>query len=317
MLITRPTTLFAASVLLSCLLAPQAIAAPTFPAAGRVGLEPPPGMSMSKRFAGFEDSSQTASILIAEMPGIAYTKLKEGFTDAALATRGFEVSQHKDSVVPGVNSFMAVGTQKGHGQTFDKWVLVAGNDEVTAVVTVQIPVTEKKAFPVAAIEAALHSVVLGKENTLDEKIAALPFRTKDLGGLRVSNVLAGSGLMLTLGPKDIVVGMEQPMVIVASSLGPPPEADKREMFAAKGLMTLSGVKDVEAEEMSFYKKGDKTWHRMKAHAIDAKTGEPAHVVQLIHFLPTGWIRAVGIVRPQDAKTLDETVQTVFESTEMK
>ena len=66
---------------------------------------------MSKRFSGFENSTQTASILIAEMPGIAFAKLQDGFTDAALAQRGFIVTERKDSVLTRAKSFLAVGTQ--------------------------------------------------------------------------------------------------------------------------------------------------------------------------------------------------------------
>src|SRR5262249_55428235 len=73
--ISLPLLRHLALLLVACLAGVARAAAPQFPAAGRVGLQPPPGMTVSNNFAGFEDRSETASILIAEMPAAAYVQL--------------------------------------------------------------------------------------------------------------------------------------------------------------------------------------------------------------------------------------------------
>jgi len=52
-----------------------ALAQVEFPNAGGVGLDPPPGMTASSRFAGFEDAGRAASLLAAELPAEAFAPL--------------------------------------------------------------------------------------------------------------------------------------------------------------------------------------------------------------------------------------------------
>jgi len=46
-------------------------AEPVFPPGSRVGLEPPAGLNLSKRFPGFEDPDRQAAIAILDLPGPA------------------------------------------------------------------------------------------------------------------------------------------------------------------------------------------------------------------------------------------------------
>src|SRR5207245_2234441 len=82
-----------------------------FPGAGRVGLQPPSGMTPSTNFAGFEDRSEIASILIAEMPAAAYAQLDKGLTETALASKGMVVADRREWPVAGATAFLIRGKQ--------------------------------------------------------------------------------------------------------------------------------------------------------------------------------------------------------------
>lgn len=74
---------FTAASLLACLVVEARAADPIFPNGASVGLVPPPGMSLSKAFSGFEHRSG-ASVVIAELPAEAYPQLVEKFSRKAL-----------------------------------------------------------------------------------------------------------------------------------------------------------------------------------------------------------------------------------------
>jgi len=303
-----------AALLLLLSLAGPALAAPQFPAAGRVGLQPPPGMIVSGDFAGFEDRREVASIVIAEMPSAAYASLDTGLTTQALATKGIVASGRTNSPVAGAKSFLIHGTQTVRELTFNKWLLVVGNDELTALVTVQVRRDSVNYSP-AAIEAALRTIAFKPASTLEQQIAALPFRVTDRAGFRAALVLAGALLMLTEGPKDIIdIGPEQPVVAVGSGLDRPPSTPLRDAFARNGLMTMTSIREAEIDHARS-RTGD--WHEIEAHALDKKTGEAVRVLQIIHFLPQGWIRTVGVWRVAEPDRWSDRVRKLAASVESK
>lgn len=56
---------------------------PVYPTGLRVGLTPPPGMTVSPTFTGFEDANRKATIKILDLPAGAYAGLEKGvFADA-------------------------------------------------------------------------------------------------------------------------------------------------------------------------------------------------------------------------------------------
>ncbi len=103
-----------------------------FPTAGSVGLVPPPGMTPSKGFAGFEHRSG-ASILITEMPAEAYGQLVERFTPEALRATGFEARSSGIALgVAGGEGRVLRGSQAANGITYAKWVAVVRGASVPA-----------------------------------------------------------------------------------------------------------------------------------------------------------------------------------------
>lgn len=272
-----------------------AFAQTEFPKAGSVGLDAPDGMVMSSRFAGFEDVETGASILVAEMPAQAFGQLNAGFTADALLSKGIVAGPREDRSVAGAEqAFLVRATQSVQGVDYDKWMLVAGGSAATALITVQVP-QEVDAYPDEAIEAALASVTLRAPGSIDDQIAALPFRLGDTGGLRAVSVFTGSTLLLTDGPKDTFDDGEQLSVVVASGLGdgvPVPEA--REAFARRALSTLAGVAGIDVQASDTFDLDGSAWTQLEATASSSDNGADLYVLQVVRFMDDRYLRFVAM-----------------------
>ena len=72
---------FARSLLLIAFLATPAQAADVvYPAGSRIGLAPPPGMTVSKNFSGFEDRDKRVALVIVALPAAAYPEIEQSTT---------------------------------------------------------------------------------------------------------------------------------------------------------------------------------------------------------------------------------------------
>jgi hypothetical protein len=187
-------------------------------------------------------------------------------------------------------------------------VLLVGAARTTAMVTVQAPAGSDRALPDKAVERALLSVVV-RTPADDEQLRALPFRIGDLAGLRVLAPLGGSAVALTEGPADEIKEAAQPLVIAASSLGPPPPEAERLAFARTALEGLAGVTGLKISGAPAVS-GDTV--RLEASGKDADSGRAVRVVQVIRFETDGYLRTVGVARA-DAAGFAERVARVAAS----
>ena len=86
------------------------------------------------------------------------------------------------------------------------------------------------------------SVALRAPLSIDEQLAALPFKLGTTAGLRPVRSVSGNALILTEGPHDVVKEAEQPVLVVASSFAPsPPPGEARERFARAALASNQTV----------------------------------------------------------------------------
>ena len=85
---TRMVAGFAAAAFAVLVWASAAPAADAiFPTGSRVGLVPPPGMTPSRNFVGFEDAQEQAAILLAAFPAEAFSALDKSMVPESLASR--------------------------------------------------------------------------------------------------------------------------------------------------------------------------------------------------------------------------------------
>lgn len=265
---------------------------PTFPRGSAIGLVPPPGMVEGQAFAGFEDRDHNASLLIVDMPPDAYEQIDAGFTDTALAGKGITLDKREAFPLKGAKAVLFTGTQTAGPVSLRKWVLLVGTDQLTGLITLQVPESEAAAYPDAAVRTALATLAI---RSIQDQVAALPFAATNLAGFRPVRALAGTTLILTDGPKDVQEGVDQPLFVVTVGGGAPRE-DERRQFALRLLSTLPGVKDLKLERAEPQRISGQTGFEVMATGVDVKTGAPVKLVQWIRFGPSAYIRMVGVTR---------------------
>ena len=284
----------AAALLLLLSALPAAAADVVFPPGSIVGLVPPPDVEESHSFAGFENRAKGATLLIVDMPPEAFAELEAGFNDDNLADKGITVEKRASLPLPnaeGTKALLVTGWQQIGAVKVRKWVLLAGNETLTTLVTFQVPEAQAGAFPDAVIRASLASLAF--RSTADQ-VAALPFTLTDLSGFRVVRTLGGTTVILTDGPKNIIEGAEQPYFVVAIGAGAPRDDDRRN-FAVRALSALPGVRDMRIERSEPLRISKLPGYEIMAQGVDAKTGQPVKVVQWLRFAPTAHLRMVAVM----------------------
>lgn len=263
-----------------------------FPPGGRIGLAPPAGFALSDRFSGFVDAEGNASILIIEAPAPLFAQIS-GASNEQMASKGITVAARRPLPVDGAPGVLITGRQKAQGRDFAKWMLFVGYDDLSALVTVQVE-GQVPAEKVRQIESALATTVRRPALSLDEKLAALPFRLTTLGGLRIANVMANTAAVLTRGPNDTVKGAEQPLLVVGGSISAPPTHQSLEALSRQALLGVSSIEIAEIEQSDAGRQdGDETMELI-ARGRTRSTGEPIVIWQWMRLMGGGYLRLVGI-----------------------
>ena len=269
-----------------------------YPPGSRIGLVPPTTMRAAQQISGFQDPTTGAAIMTMEMPAEAYSSLSAGFTDEALKLQGFTIKTRETVRIGDSDAILVSGDQDDRGHVVPKAVLLAGEPTLTALVIAQLP-REAPPAMLDQIRGVLKTVSIREPLSMEERLAALPFRIGDLAGFRPIRVLAGSSIMLTDGPKDAVGEAEQPILIVAASFAPAPPVDQRDVFARAMLVSNTFIKDAVIERSQSFRQDGAEWQETVAKATDGPSGKPVVVSQTIRFGLGNYLRIVGVVRAEE------------------
>jgi hypothetical protein len=287
-----------------------------FPPGSRIGLDPPPDMDVSQRFAGFESRSKSAVITAVEMPPEAFNDLSAGLNAENLQKQGVTMTSRETFAVGSGEAVLVEGSQAGNGGSMQKWLLVVGDPTVTALVIAQQLKLTDGAETGQAMRDALRTIAIRAPRGLDEQVSALPFRLGDTAGFRPVRVMAGNALMLTDGPDDTIREVEQPAVNVAHSTAVPPR-DQRDAFARAALRSNTLLKDVSIERAQGFRQRGADWHEIVAKGIDAASGRPVVVSQAIRFAPDHYLRVFAMLRADDRDATLSRVRALSDTVEQK
>lgn len=285
-----------------------------FPGGSGVGLVPPPGLVLSTNFSGFEDAAKGTSIVLTELPVDAYAELAAKFNPDGLRATGIEAGQPEDWPVEGaVVSKLIRGSQVAAGIKYRKWVVLVGAKTTTAMVTVQIPDGVQGGLSDADVETALRTITIRTPPSLDEQVAALPFKVSDTAGFRPVRVIAGATFLLTEGPNDVAANSMQPIIIIASNLNTAPEAPARMSFAKQAFASLTGIKDVQSDNETSSEENGAEWVEIDGSAKDAASGDALYVAQIARFETSRYVRAILIVRGSEKDKFSDRFRKLAKS----
>jgi hypothetical protein len=291
------------NVLLSVLLGAHALlgaasaqAEPVYPTGLRVGLEPPPGMSASKTFPGFEDKDRKALITIADMPGQIYNEIEKAVFNKEINKPGITVDKREmfpfNSGVGYLVSFRA----NVDGNMNHRWILVTTStiDSLTALITVEVPAGAASSYSDQTVRKALASVTF-RPMPVNEQMAVLPFKITDMAGFRPVRIFQRAGVLLTSGPSDD--DETQPQVFISVASGGPQQAGDRAAFAQQ-LLSGTPLREMNITGSEPMRLKTQPGHEIRAEGKN-QAGQTLSVVQWVRFGSGGYMRVVGISRKDE------------------
>jgi hypothetical protein len=283
------------------LFSPIASAEPAFPPGLRIGLTPPGDMTVSKRFAGFEDFDRKAAISLLDLPARAYQDIeRSAFTKDQKGVSGLKRESFPFASGIGI---LVSGNAKENGITVHKWFLLAtavGGPvrDLAMLATVQVPEAARAVYSDAVIRKALASVTF-RPTPVQEQLGLLPFKFNELAGFRVMQVLPAGGVILTDGPNDDI--SRQPYMIVSVGPNAPTDSNDRARFANDMLATapLRKLKVQVSEPMRIT---GASGYEVRGQA-EGPRAVPVLVVQWVRFSGTGYLRIIGVSKRDDWNAL--------------
>lgn len=283
-------------------LTPLAAAEAVFPAGSHIGLVPPPGMTESDAFPGFEDRARKAAILISQLPGAAYEEFLKSMQAGAINVPGVSNARREILLTEGGAAHLLTGDQEAEGVKFKKWLLItrravashAADLSLAFVVTAQVPVQASDVYSDAAIRQALTTVALRGKVPPAEILDRLPFRVSELGGFAsVRSLIPGRAVMLAEGDSEADVA-HKPYLMISIGGGAPSQADDRATFAQNVLRNIHGFKNLRMTFAEPLRIGGQPGYEIRLEGQSAADDADVVVVQWMRFSGGAFLRLVGV-----------------------
>ena len=116
-----------------------------------------------------------------------------------------------------------------------------------------------------------------------ERLAVLPYKIGNLAKFRLVKSAHQGVALLTDGPKDEVVAVEQPFLLIAIAPGATPKPEERDAFAKRVFSSAPGIKDVKITRAEPLRIGQAQGYEIVADAKDASSGTEVTTVQWLRF----------------------------------
>jgi hypothetical protein len=296
MLRRLPIVLIAAWVALFAL-GPVLAAVPVYPKGMRIGLEPPGDLKLSTHFPGFEDPDRQVSISILQLQAMAYEEIERSIFAKNQATMT-NVKRESFPFQNGVG-FLITGDETVNGTIIHRWYLASTGlgpefGDLAMLIKVEVPDTAGAIYSDAVIRKALASVTF-RTPPVEEALALLPFKLKDLAGFRVLRVQPGNGAILIDGPGQDMV--KSPYVIISIGRSAPENPDDRARFARE-MLAAAPLRDVTLTMAEAIRIDGGPGFEARATAT-GYDGKKLALVQWLRFGGGGFLRVIGAVHQEN------------------
>jgi len=283
-------------------LAPPATAADAvFPIGSRLGFVPPNDLKPATTFSGFENEQKGVFARLVALPGNAFPEIEKTMTNDALKKQGLTVEKRESLPLSGGNALLAIVRQDTTGGRIRKWLLIAQIDNLTALVSVEMPATAPAPYSDTVIRSSLASLTTRPHVPTEEQLMMVPFKVGDLAGMRLVRVVPGVAAQLTDGPQDTLEATEQAHLVIAAASGGPAESRDRDQFARNAMSGLPPFKELRIINAEPMRIGGQPGHEVRAQAKDPQTGADVEIVQWLRFGTGAYLRILGF-GPKDKWT---------------
>lgn len=260
----------------------QAVAAEViYPRGIRVGLAPMPGLTQSNAFLGFESADQRVKVLIAELPGPAFEQVEAAFKAAPDGALG-KIKPEAIDTAAGKGYFTAEDATSGADKVRRYSLIVPGSKLFSGYVAVQVDDAAAATYSDAAVRTMLSTVAVRQQVPVDEQIAQMPFKVRELADFKTVRTLApGAALLLTDGDEESVE--THPFMVLGLIGSAPDKADDRGRFAQQAAATIPGLRDARITMSEPVRIDGAPGYETRIEAISGSKDTPVTVVQWLRF----------------------------------
>lgn len=262
-------------------------------------------MEPAERFTGFADETRESAIMLTELPPELFATLEKDLREPAEEPEGFKLISREAWPVDGGKGILVAASQVTDGQTIYKWVLVRGTPASAVAVTFQVSDKARDYYTDEVVRRTLRSVGSRDHASIMTEVETLPFlidETLDDGaaddrtGFRITRVVPGGSVMLTDGPKDLVQGAEQPVIVVGGGRAAVVGKLEQDQFARQAFAGIGGLRNMRVSRGEGVTRDGVDWHEIEADGQDSGTGTKVRVFQAMRFEPSDFIRFVLVAR---------------------
>ena len=291
----------AVAVLLSLTPLPAVAADAVFPIGSRLGFVPPNDLKPATTFPGFENEQKGVFARLVALPGNAFPEIEKTMTNDALKKQGMTVEKRESLPLGTGNAILVIVRQDTPAGRIRKWLLIASIDDLTALVSLEMPATTPAPYADEVIRTSLTSLTTRPHVPAEEQLMMVPFKVGDLAGMRLVRVVPGVAAQFTDGARDTLEATEQPHLLIAAAAGGPAESRDRDQFARDAMSGLPPFKDLRLINAEPMRIGGQPGHEVRAQAKDPQTGADIEIVQWLRFGTGAYLRILGI-GPKDKWT---------------
>ena len=280
---------------------PAAAADAVFPIGSRLGFVPPPDLKPATTYPGFEDEQKGVFARLVALPGNAFPEIEKTMTNDALKKQGMAVEKRESLPLGTGTAILVIVRQDTAAGRIRKWLLIAPIDDLTALVSLEMPATTPAPYTDAVIRASLTSLTTRPHVPAEEQLMMVPFKVGDLAGMRLVRVVPGVAAQFTDGSQDTLEATEQSHLVIAASSGGPAESRDRDQFARDAMSGLPPFKELRIINAEPMRIGGQPGHEVRAQAKDPQTGADIEIVQWLRFGTGAYLRILGF-GPKDKWT---------------
>ena len=274
---------------------PALAADATFPPGARVGLTPLVGLTIAKKFSGFESDDQNVKVLVTELPAEAYNEVANAFKANPTATGGVKSESIETSVG---TAYYTAETAKDGATTVRRYSMILPGGAFAGYVAVQVPENAAKVYTDEAVRQMFASAKIRQEVPAAEQLALMPFKLTDLGSFKNIRTLA-PGAALILADGDEATGFEvAPFMVIGVVGSTPPEPEDRARFAQEAATRIPGIREARITMSEPIRIGGVQAYETRLEGTSGKDNTAVSIVQWMRFGGPAMMRIVGIA-PRD------------------
>lgn len=137
----------------------------------KISIVPPVDFTNASNFAGFQQDSSGASIMIVDIPA-PFSEIAKAFTKEGLQTQMMELLEKEELIIGSNNAILVKGEQQAYGNTYNKYTLAFGSEEESILINGTYLKTDEENLA-AAMKKSLLSVLYDADKEIN------PFDTVD------------------------------------------------------------------------------------------------------------------------------------------